>query len=440
MELTNWGRYPSIETTLHACRSEGDLRAILSDDKKIIPRGLGRCYGDSALNSDILSTLHLNCFRAFDEGTGELTCEGGVTLEDILYLFVPRGWFLPVTPGTRFITVGGAVASDVHGKNHHAAGALSRHIRGLKVMLASGETIFCSRDENEEFFHATCGGMGLTGIILEATFRLIRIPTAFIRQETVRAADLDEIMNLFETSSDWTYSVAWIDCMARGGRRGRSILMRGEHARMEELPGRKIAEARMYGKNSHMTVPCDFPSLSLNRFSVRAFNEIYYRKTRHGISRSITGLDAFFYPLDGILQWNRIYGKRGFTQYQFVLPKESSREGLDTILGVIAEFGQGSFLAVLKLFGKQEGLLNFPREGYTLALDFPIRDGLFEVLDRLDAVVLDYGGRHYLTKDARMAKETFHKGYPNAGRFAEIKKRYDPDGKFQSLQSRRLGI
>jgi FAD/FMN-containing dehydrogenase len=352
-------------------------------------------------------------------------------------IFVPRGWFLPVTPGTKFVTVGGAVASDVHGKNHHLAGSFSSHVRRLKIMLASGEVVQCGPDERPELFAATCGGMGLTGVILEAAFALKRIASAYISQETVRASCLDDAMDLFEEYADRTYSVAWIDCLSRGRGLGRSVLMAGEHASVEESGSGEPLRLR---RRRRLSVPVDMPGFVLGRASVKAFNALYYAKAPRKRTRNVVELDSFFYPLDAIHDWNRIYGRKGFTQYQFVIPKEAGREGMRKVLEMIAGSGQGSFLAVLKLFGRQDSLVSFPMEGYTLALDFKIRPGVFGLLDELDRAVLDHGGRLYLTKDARMPREAFDRGYGGAERFRELKASFDPEGKFESLQSRRLGI
>lgn len=441
MNLTNWGNYPRIDTELKSFASEEELRRIVAAAEVLIPRGLGRCYGDSALGRTVISALNFNRMLHFDGLTGEFACEAGVTFEEILQICVPRGWFLPTTPGTKFVTIGGAIASDVHGKNHHLAGSFARHVRWIDLMLSSGKVVRCSKDHDSELFWATCGGMGLTGIVLRAAFSLVPIETAYIRQETVRASNLDEIMASFEESAGWTYTVAWIDCLKKGEHLGRSIMMRGEHAVPDELlmPAQR-AEPLSLPEKRKLNIPFNLPGFMLNAFTVRAFNALYYGKAPKKKTTSIVDYDSFFYPLDSIHNWNRIYGKRGFTQYQFVLPKASSKEGLRKILNRIASSGQGSFLAVLKLFGEQEGMISFPMKGYTLALDFPINKGLFPLLDELDQMVLDYGGRIYLTKDVRMAKAVFDRGYAHADAFRSLRHRFDPEGKFASLQSRRLGL
>lgn len=442
MQLSNWGNFPEIETHIRqlAC---GVIADGLRTTPSSIARGLGRCYGDSALNRDtVFSTLSMDHITGFDETSGLLTCEAGVSLSDILDLFLPRGWFLPVTPGTRFITVGGAVASDVHGKNHHVAGSFSRHLEWIELITANGDTVRCSRERHPELFLATCGGQGLTGIILRAAFRLLPVESALIRQETVKAANLDEIIELFETSASWTYSVAWMDCLQSGKGLGRSILMRGEHAHLGELEAKTAKQPFRRERGAGLSVPMDFPSFALSSLSVKAFNALYYSRFPRGAKESFVGLDAFFYPLDAIGHWNRIYGKRGFTQYQFVLPKDMGREGLRRILKRIAASGRGSFLAVLKLFGPGDpGYLSFPMEGWTLALDFPISKHLFPLLDELDAIVLDHGGHHYLTKDCRLGAGVFAASHgKRLDLFRQAKARWDPTAFFTSLQSARLGL
>lgn len=436
--VTNWGRAPAVEADLLRTDGDDEARARLDRYAPGIARGLGRCYGDSALAPVIYDMRGMDRLRSFDPERGLLVCEAGVSLEDILRTFVPRGWFLPVTPGTKFVTVGGAIAADVHGKNHHVDGGFGRHVEFLELVRPDGEIVRCSAREHAELFETTIGGMGLTGIILRAGIRLRKIETSFIREETLPFDRLDGILDCFEESADWTYSVAWIDCLSRGERMGRSVMMRGEHAALDELPPGPRRRPLAPENRFKLTVPMTLPSAALNAWTVRAFNETIYRSYRR--RSHIVSYDAFFYPLDRIHHWNRIYGPRGFTQYQFVLPRDAGREGLRAILARIAEQGGGSFLAVLKLFGKQDGLLSFPMEGYTLALDFPVRPSLFPLLDALDVMVLDYGGRLYLAKDMRMSPETFRRGYPNAEEFIRRVHRFDPEHRLRSRQSDRLEV
>ncbi len=438
-QVANWGNYPVVEADVKTFDGDAALRERLAHARDAIARGLGRCYGDSALAPTIFSSERMNKMLAFDDATGVLTCQAGVSLADILDVFVPRGWFLPVTPGTKFVTVGGAIAADVHGKNHHKDGSFGDHVSSMDVMLADGTVVACSPTENAELFETTCGGMGLTGVILRATFKLKRIPSAYIRQELVPAKNLEEIMRLFEASSGWTYTVAWIDCLQRGAGLGRSIMMRGEFATADEA--KKAGHDPLgFRSKTKLTVPVMLPAFLLNSLTVRAFNTTYYQFHAGRQGSQVVSYDTFFYPLDSILHWNRMYGKRGFTQYQVVLPLETSRAGLVELLEKIGESGQGSFLAVLKLFGKQDRLISFPREGYTLALDFPINDRVLALLDRLDEITLKHGGRVYLAKDARMKPDTFRRGYANTAIFQQRIKQWDPNGLWQSLQSKRLEI
>lgn len=433
--ITNWNNYPVVEAKEVSFDFQKDLVVNLAHSS--IPHGNGRCYGDASLYSDVVNTLRFDKVLAFNEQQGIITCQSGVLLSDLLQIIVPRGWFLPVTPGTKFITVGGAVASDVHGKNHHVDGSFSRHIISMNVLTGTGETFTCSKNINSDLFWATCGGMGLTGVILEVQFRLKRIQSSYIRQKQIKASNLTEAMDLFEANIESTYSVAWIDCLKSGKNFGRSILMLGEHATTDETR----AENKLTAKEKPLiTIPFHFPSFVLNGYSVRLFNALYYAKNYKKEMDSVVHYDGFFYPLDSILEWNKIYGKKGFVQYQFVLPFAVSKEGLKNILARIAKVGLGSFLAVLKLFGEQDDLISFPMNGYTLALDFPIRPGLFQFLDELDAVVADNGGRIYLSKDARMKKEIFWRTYPHAREFQEILKKYDPDNRFNSHLAQRLTL
>lgn len=444
MKICNWGNYPVFDANVQEFDLENSLYDTLVNKNPLIARGLGRCYGDSALGENVLSTLKFNRFLSFDDKSGSLCCEAGVSFAEILDAFVPRGWFPPVTPGTKFVTIGGAIASDVHGKNHHIAGSISNHVFSMEIMLASGKIISCSQLDNSDLFWATCGGMGMTGIILRVTLKLVRISSAYIVEEKVKAKNLDHVMEIFEESVNWTYTVAWIDCLAKDDRLGRSILMRGEHATANEcseycIQQKVSSPLDLYSKKKR-NIPFFLPNFILNEMSVKTFNYLYYNKLPKGIHKKIVDYDQFFYPLDAILNWNRIYGKRGFTQYQFVLPLENSKEGLKKILKRISAAGFGSFLAVLKLFGKQSNLISFPTQGYTLALDFPISERLFPFLETLDKIVLDSGGRLYLTKDVRMSETMFKASYANSENFLNLKRKFDPNHKFQSLQSKRLGI
>ena len=433
--ISGWGNYPRTEAHLSTFRSVTELRTLLDAPAPLIGRGLGRSYGDSALAPTLLSTAHWNRLRAFDPDTGLLVCEAGVSLDEIIRVFAPRGWFLPVTPGTRFVTLGGALASDVHGKNHHRDGCFSAHVDWCSLMLADGSVVRCSAQENPQLFRATAGGMGLTGIILEVALRLRRIESGWIHQHTRRLPDLQTVMQAFEDTLDASYSVAWIDCLQRGANLGRSVLITGEHATRAEAAALDEAQAPRA-----LTIPCNLPGWTLNGFSVRAFNTLYYHRAPRART-NLTDFYRFFYPLDAIRHWNRIYGRRGFVQYQLAVPPEHGPDGLATILREVAAAGRGCFLAVLKRMGPAgTGYLGFPREGWTLAMDFPARTDTFSLLDRLDRIVLECGGRLYLTKDARMSREVLEAGYPDLDKFLALKREVDPHNRFSSLQSQRLGL
>lgn len=427
-KITSWGKYPLIDADINAPSTSEELANEMQSG---IARGLGRSYGDSALSENIVVSEQLNHFISFDEETGTLCCEAGVSLDEILINFVPKGWFLSVTPGTKFVTVGGAIASDVHGKNHHLEGSFSDHVTSL-TLITNEKKITCSREDNPDLFHATCGGMGLTGIITEATFKLKPITSAYINQKVVKAKNLDTALLLFEHYKDVTYSVAWIDCLSTGANLGRSLLMLGEHADTGDLSTHK---------DGLLNMPCDMPSFLLNKYTIQTFNSAYYNKQLKEEVNNTVHYDPFFYPLDGINNWNRMYGGNGFTQYQFVIPKEAGKEGLTEILEAIAESKQGSFLAVLKVFGEgNKNHLSFPMEGYTLALDFKLNDKLFALLDRLDIIVRKYEGRLYLSKDVRMSEKMFKTGYPQWEEFQALRKEYGADELYHSLQSKRIGL
>lgn len=436
-EIANWGNYPVIESDEKTFSFTEEVKEYISTQQGFIPRGNGRCYGDASLSGKTISTLKYDKVLSFDTEKGIFECQSGLTLDKILEIIVPKGWFLPVTPGTKFITVGGAVASDVHGKNHHVDGSFSNHILEMDVMLADGNTITCSQSSYSDLFWATCGGMGLTGLITRVKFDLKKIETAYIKQKQVKAKNLEEVIRLFDEYKHYTYSVAWIDCLKGGNSLGRSILILGEHAKTEDLPESKKNTPLVLKTKKQITFPFTLPSFVLNKFTVSAFNFLYYGKNFKKEIDNVVSYEPFFYPLDAILHWNRGYGKKGFVQYQFVLPLES-KQGLIEIIKKISDHGLGSFLAVLKVFGKQDDLISFPTEGYTLALDFPVRKGLLEFLDELDQVVLKYGGRLYMSKDARMQPTILQAGYKRLPEFIDIVKKYNPENKIRSIQSDRL--
>jgi decaprenylphospho-beta-D-ribofuranose 2-oxidase len=435
--IANWGNYPVMESDERFFSYDDQLKQLVRNSGHFIPRGNGRCYGDASLGEETINTLKYDKILSFDVATGVIECQSGITLDVLLEVIVPRGWFLPVTPGTKFITVGGAVGSDVHGKNHHVDGSFSNHIIEMELILADGSLVSCSPQLKPDLFEATCGGMGLTGLITKVKFQLKKIESSYIKQKQLKAANLDEVIRMFDEYSHYTYSVAWIDCLKKGENFGRSILILGEHANVNELPEKWKANPLKFPAKKQITFPFNLPSWVLNSFTVKLFNFLYYGKNLKKEINNVVSYEPFFYPLDAISHWNRGYGKKGFIQYQFVLPLEA-KQGLIEILQRISEKGLGSFLAVLKVFGKQESMISFPKEGYTLALDFPVRDGLFDFLDELDKVVLQYGGRLYMSKDARMKPEVLQAGYPRLGEFKNVVQQYNPQGKIRSMQSDRL--
>ena len=441
MRLSGWGGYPVAESRLETPGTTSEVVACIRSGKPLIARGNGRAYGDAAIGASItMSMLKLNNIISFDENTGELVCEAGVLLRDVLDAFVPLGWFPPVTPGTKFVTLGGMIACDVHGRNHREVGSFGRHVLWLDLVLADGAVVRCSPSENSDAFTSTIGGMGLTGVILRCCLRLVRIKSAYIHQRSIVANNLSEILSAFERSTDSTYSVAWIDCLASGDRLGRSVLYLGEHAKADEVSVRdRAAPLRLRGKRS-ISIPFELPVTPLNYATVWAFNECYYRMAKLKPAERILDYDAYCYPLDSILHWNRLYGRRGFVQYQCVLPFETSRQGLTELLQTISESKSGSFLGVLKLFGRHAGALSFPLYGYTLALDFPWSAKTAALLNRLDQIVLRHRGRLYLAKDARLSRDAFEGMQANLDRFRQQRSTNRLAQVFHSHQSQRLGL
>lgn len=431
MQLSSWGRFPFVEAQVSHPDATPAIQAAVAAGS-LIPYGMGRSYGDSALAPRVLMTDRLDLLLGFDEATGVLRAQAGVSLDAILKLFVPRGWFLAVTPGTKFISVGGAIASDVHGKGHHVDGCFSECVLDFRLLLADGSLVTCSREQNAALFRATCGGMGLTGVIVDARFRLQRIRSALFDQVTYKCPDLAAVMERLEQTRQVRYAVAWIDCLARGKAMGRSILTVGDHA-----PEGPLAP---HG-DPKLAVPFVAPNWMVSPRTIKAFNALFYAKTLRAESRARVHYDPFFYPLDVARDWNRLYGRAGFTQYQLVLPKAAGYAGMRRVLDRISASGMGSGLAVIKTTGPENtNPLSFPLEGYTLALDFKHQAGLFELLDGLDELVLDLGGRVYLTKDVRLKEKAFKRGYPRWREFQETREKAGAIGRFASLQSKRLGL
>ena len=439
--LAGWGNNLRADCLLAEPELPGEATAWL-DRRGTVPRGLGRSYGDAALNSggQVLGLRKLDRYLAFDDATGTLTCEAGVSLEAIIRDFAPRGWFPMITPGTKFVTVGGCIANDVHGKAHHVQGCFSASVDALTVLLASGAVVEATRETNSDLFWATFGGMGLLGVVLTATLRLRRIETTYFRQRSIKVSDLTEMLAVLdEQDRSFPYSVATIDVLATGARLGRGVVTVGDHARRDELPPHLAADPLRVSGPPKVTVPFELPELTLNRLSIRAVNAFVQRTQAR--AAPFGHYDKFFYPLDILAYWNRGYGRRGFAQYQFVIPFADGLPRMREILGTILSAGELPFLNVLKRFGKEsDGVLSFPREGYTLAIDFPIRAHTVALLRRLDAMVLAAGGRVYLGKDSYLEAATFRAMYPALERWLAIKSKYDPNDVFTSDLGRRVGL
>jgi FAD/FMN-containing dehydrogenase len=431
--VSSWGRLSAFPHQLIALNDPTRIANLLRDSAKPgIAYGMGRSYGDVCLNPEgvLWLTTGLDHFIAFDERTGRLTCEAGVLLRDIQRLTIPRGWILPVTPGTQLITVGGAIANDVHGKSHHVLGSFGDHVQRIRLIRSDGETIECSPQSHPDWFAATVGGLGLTGVIVEAEIQLRRVAGPWLDTETLPFANLDEFFQLTDDSeTGWEHTVAWIDCISGGaGKNGcRGIFMRGNHADVGQCPEPKARQ---------LTMPFTPPLSLVNRLSLRAFNLAYYHLKKWQAGRAMLHYEPFFYPLDNLLEWNRMYGPKGFFQYQSVVPREVGQDAVQAMLREIARSGDGSFLAVLKTFGNRQppGMLSFPQPGVTLALDFPNHgEKTQRLFTRLDAIVRAAKGRLYPAKDARMPRDLFEAGYPRLPEFLNYR-----DAGISSELSRRL--
>jgi decaprenylphospho-beta-D-ribofuranose 2-oxidase len=430
--LSGWGRtfLPGRET-----RSE-DLVSITGDAE--LARGLGRSYGDASLpwqrDSKLVGTALADRILAFDETSGVLRAEAGLSLAEILRVLLPRGFFVPVTPGTKYVTLGGAVAADVHGKNHHVAGTIGRHVRALRMRVADGRIIDCSRGQEPELFFATLGGMGLTGHVLEVELVLERVPSPFIHRESFRFARLPEFLEaLKRAGKQWPFTVGWIDTVATGAALGRGILYCGRWAEPQEVNRRFALPGRS------LPMPFALPSGTLNRLTIGAFNQLIYHAHAADHKQDICDANTFFYPLDRVSRWNLAYGRSGVTQHQSVIPDQAGADGVRALIETLAESRACSFLTVIKDCGEQgEGLISFPRPGMSMALDIPIDRRTQEVIDKLNERVIALGGRIYLAKDGFTRAEHFRAMEPRLDAFLEVKRRWDPESKLKSAQSVRL--
>ena len=430
--LTSWGgvTVPGSE------RLSEDLEKITTGAS--LSRGLGRSYGDSSLPASsgvhVAGTVLADRILFFDITTGVLRAEAGLSLREMNRIFLPRGWFTPVSPGTMFVTLGGMVAADVHGKNHHRDGCFGAHVRQLKMRVADGRILECSRERERALFQATLGGMGLTGHILEVEFHMARVPSPWILSETERIANIDGfIAGLKGAGETWPMTVGWIDCLSRGSSLGRGVLMRGRWAEAGEAPRQFPKPIR------RLTVPFPLPDFVLSRFTVRAFNEVFYRSHAAGPTRRVVHPEKWFYPLDAILHWNRIYGRRGFTQYQCVLPERGGHQAARAFLELLTSKGGASFLCVIKDCGPEgDGLLSFPMAGVSIALDIAVRDDTQAIVDALNECVIAQGGRIYLAKDSFTRPRHFRAMEPRLPEWERVRKAWDPESRIKSAQSVRI--
>jgi len=421
MTYRSWGNYPHTE---QAGLSLANRYENLPDEQSILPYGAGRSYGDSCLNSQgkVVSSEQLQHFIAFDEHQGILRAEAGVSLESILKIAVPKGWFLAVTPGTKFVTLAGAIANDVHGKNHHLAASFGNHVLRFELLRTDGTRLLCSEEENTELFYATIGGLGLTGFIVWAEIQLKSIASSVVDVEAIKYNNLADFFTIAEDSeAEFEYTAVWLDSSASGAKLGRGHFLRANHSNsLKELPSRPVDVF----SNKQRSMPITPPISCINNLSVRAFNELYYQRQRESEKQFKQNFDPFFYPLDGILHWNRLYGRKGFLQFQCIVPNEQAYDGIKVLLERIAKSGKGSFLVVLKTMGEiqSKGLLSFCRAGANLAIDFPYQgEKTLALIKTLELEVLALGGALYPAKDACMSAEMFQQAYPNYTKLAALK-------------------
>ncbi|MGN6294076.1 MAG: FAD-binding protein [Chitinophagaceae bacterium] len=439
-KLAGWGNFPVTASYNFSPSSEPEVLKTVKQGN-LVPRGLGRSYGDQAINENgrVVICTHLNHFLGWDEKEGILECEAGVSLEEIINVFGPKGWLPMICPGTKFVTIGGAIANDIHGKAHHVDGSFFNCVVSFTIMLASGEVVTASRTENADLFEANFGGLGLLGVILSAKIRLRKVETTYFKQKSIKVKNLDEMLNALEEYAHFNYSVAWVDPLAKGSKLGSGVLTVGNAAGLNDLPPSLRKEPLKLHKKSKLTVPFFLPGFLLNTLTVKMLNRVI--AFVQNSPKEFIHYEKFFFPLDMINNWNKGYGKRGFIQYQFVIPPgKEGAENVKKIIEMIASSGCTPFLNVFKKMGHGQGILSFPFEGYTLAIDFPVTKNLRAFTKKMDAEVLKAGGRIYLGKDSMLDKETFQAMYPQYDQWLAVKRKYDPQNVFTSDIGRRLGL
>ncbi len=439
-KLAGWGNYPVSESTVVQFRDEDELKKM-KPGEELIARGLGRSYADQALNDNRWVGLctKMNLFVSWDEAAGILDCQAGVSLEEIISVFAPRGWFPMICPGTKYVTIGGAIANDIHGKAHHIDGSFVNCVVSFTILLSDGRVLTASRTENADLFWANFGGLGLLGVILTAKLKLRKIETTWFRQKSVVIKNLDHMLEALDKyDQEYNYSVAWIDALAKGNKMGSGVLTLGNEAKLNDLPDKLKPAALKLHSSKKLSLPFFLPSFALNGLTVRLLNRMI--AFVQNSPKAFVHYEKYFFPLDAIDNWNRGYGKRGFIQYQFVIPEENGKKNLTGILDMIAKSGCTPFLNVFKRMGDGQGILSFPFKCYTLAIDFPVTKELFSFTPRLDAKVLEAGGRLYLGKDGLLNEAMFKAMYPQYKEWLAIKQQYDPAGRFTSDISRRIGL
>ena len=433
VSLSGWGNNLNILSNVYSPESNDEIIDIILNSKvsNFITRGLGRSYGDSALADNVISLKNYKKILNFDDGQGIIECSSNYSLGELIKFIVEKGWFFNVTPGSKFVTIGGAIASDVHGKNHHADGSFADYVLSLKIITAEGKLYNCSKEENPQLFEATCGGMGLTGIIISAKIRLLKIKSKFIDAQIIKTKNLNETIVKFKELNDNKYLIAWIDTTAKNEAKGRSIIFIGNHSREGSL-GLK--------EKKTISIPSKFPGFILNKYTIQLFNKIYYHFHKNK-KKSKQNLNSFFYPLDNINNWNNLYGKNGFVQIQVLIEEKDPEMIIKKILNFFQKKDQHTFLSTFKEFGKgNSNYLSFPNKGYTLTMDLKMTKKLNDIYQEFEDLLKNYKTKIYLTKDSFISAQYFKKTYNNYIKFEEIKNKHDPLNLINSLQSKRIGI